>query len=186
MSSNVIFHWFAPVLAACILAAAGGICPLAASEEAAQEWILAGSNRRAAADLRIEEAGTLLQSGQALRQRDYFFEGERKRNLSRAGQLEMRAGDLLVAAVANLDKAAKHFQTASVAFTDAGKAQDGEQCSAHAAACAAEAASLCAQVAGAYAGAAEAFAPHNGDLPDDSEAAAEKQAQWQAEAESRQ
>lgn len=77
------------------------------------EWEKIGQNYEAAANSQSEQAEYCLAIATDCRKKEYVYETERKANMFQAGSNERKAGELLVAALGNTDKASEAWQKAS-------------------------------------------------------------------------
>ena len=88
------------------------------------EWEKIAQNYENAANSQSEQAEFCLTTSTDYRKKEYIYETERKANMFQAGSNERKAGELLVAALANTDKASEAWQKAS---SEAGRTGNEER-----------------------------------------------------------
>jgi hypothetical protein len=96
----------------------------ALSVDDAEGWERSAINRNDNAIALEEEVEALLESAAGYRDREYLYDAERRANLKRAGESELRAGELGAAAATHYEKAADNWSRAEDVY---GTLQNAEQ-----------------------------------------------------------
>jgi hypothetical protein len=91
--------------------------------DTSSSWHVAASNRQATAQSLQVASDQLIEQTKALRAKDYLYDSERRTNFESAGDAEIRAGDLLVAAAASYGVAADNWAMAATEYSDSGKTE---------------------------------------------------------------
>ncbi len=96
----------------------------ALSVDDAEGWDRSAISRNDNAIALEDEAAALLASATGYREREYLYDAERRANLKRAGETELRAGELGTAAAIHYEKAADNWSHAADVY---GTLQDADQ-----------------------------------------------------------
>jgi len=143
----------------------------------AEEWSHAASDRQLAGVSQQTEADELVGIAQELRKKEYLYELDRKSNLSRAGEIEMKAGELCFLAWQNHDTAAADWANAAREYRRVKEREKERQASLLSGQSAGKAAEALTDAAEAFEAAAEAYSPENAANNPQSAAASVRAAQ---------
>jgi hypothetical protein len=127
----------------------------------AEGWERSAESRNENAAALETEAAALLESATELRGRDYLYEAERRSNLERAGDAELRTGELEVAAAIHCEKAAENWKQAEGVYAALGETEKQGNAAAMATAALDAAKLALTQAIGCFESATDAFSESN-------------------------
>ena len=133
----------------------------ALSVDDAEGWERSAISRNDNAIALEEEATVLLESAASYREREYLYEAERRANLKRAGEAELRAGSLEVAAAIHYEKASANWSHAADVYGTLKDADQQENAEALAASAQESAKLALTQAIGSFESAEDAFGEDN-------------------------
>ena len=146
----------------------------ALSVDDAEGWERSAISRNDNAMALEEEAIALLDSAGTYREREYLYEAERRANLTRAGEAELRAGALEMAAAIHYEKAADNWSHAADVYGTLKDADQQENAETLAGSARESARLALTQAIGSFESAEEAFSDANGADEQKQRAASEK------------
>lgn len=149
----------------------------------AEQWKEAALGRRSTAAALQEQANELLRQASELRAKDYLTVAEGLRNLNKAGDGEMRAGDRQEAASVSYAKEADNWQKAALEYSGASRTNEKNHVVIMSAGATRSAQLALQQAVDNYLLAAEAYRASGSGGTDKAEAASEKAAALAAELE---
>ena len=163
------------VLTGVLLAMQALVLPSRAlSVDDAEGWERSAISRTDNAIALEEEASTLLDSSAGLRGREYLYDAERRANLKRAGEAELRAGELSAAAAIHYEKAADNWSHAADVYGTLKNADQQQNAETMATSARQSARLALTQAVGSFESAEEAFGEFRGADQQQEQAAREK------------
>ncbi len=160
-------------IAALALSAAAAWAQSTTLDEA-EGWERSAISRNDNANALEAEAADLLDSAADFRDRSFLYDAERRTNFKRAGEAELRAGELGVAAAGHYRRAAENWSRAANAYGVLENSDQQTNAEELAVSCRDAAKLALTQAVGSFESAAEAFADANAAIPKQREVAESK------------